>query len=304
MGQSANGDSGISIESVMNDKVVTVGDHANTLPSLYADPTGTEINKFKVSPTGGIVLVKSAIPSYTPIDNSADFHGGSFSIAALNKFNIDSANGGINLTTGGNISIVSGGLVGILSTSEVGVSAELVKINCANTTVLKGPLLYVDTNETVFNKNVSFGNNVMVNGGLAVNGELIARHITTMRSMGVTTSEVIALKGIPIGGAGFNVILVSPIPELNGPALIKILPGNMEPIVSTQPHFHLFDQPAISYLDGPKPLFEEMEAAQGANPIEAKPNIPYDLTLDGLKDKIISRVTDEILEFVTNLIGI
>lgn len=314
MSQSANGDSGVGIETVFNDKVIIVGDHPNLNPTVNIDPVGKEINNYKITGSGGVVKTKSAIPKNTPIDNSGDFHGGTFTIHAMNSFNIEAANGGIDIVSGGNIKISSwGGIFNIIGTVEASINGQLISINCTNTTMLNGPTLYVDTDETIFNKNVIFGNNVIVNGGMVVNGELIATHITAMRSVNMTAPSS-TLYGYPIEGAtlkfiaddnefiaNISITLSSPIVEgdelISGkaniiipktaPAAIKVA-SPIKDFVKIDPHYHVFDGPAMSLVDGTSALFSQMSAAENTEPMSAKPNLPMDMSLNDLANKAVS----------------
>lgn len=300
MGQSAKGDSGISGETVMNDKFIIVGTNANINPTINKQVSGKEINNYGIADSGGMAKSKSAIPKYTPIDNSGDFHGGTFTITAMNSFNIEAANGGVSVETGGNVSISSwGGLLSIIGSLETNISGGVININSINTTVLNGPTLYVDTEETIFNNNTIFGNNVMVHGGAVINGELVARHITTLRAVSMT-EDCIDLEGLPINGSSFECQLtvlagcncVDGSPLAPGQVKLTIMPTSVNPIVSIPSHNHYFDAPAIDLCDGNLELFAEMKKGEGNSPMEAKPNTAID------QKKVETKIAKNIANYI------
>lgn len=359
MGQSPKGDSGQAIEQVMNDKVITVGTHANIHPSIRIDPTNKEITKYRVSKKGGMKKSISALPKYTSIDNSGDFHGGTFTITALNSFNVEAAAGGIHLESNGCIEISSwGGIINLTGTYGVGIQGEMINITSARATTLSGKMLIFDTDEMMFNKNVSFNNNVSINGGLAVNGELIARHITAMRSLQVTSAA--GVDGLPRSGGRFSTssralqitqddtatapsfiigslstgIAISgaaamPIEAIYDPDSQKLIISNQPILISTPtwanvfldtmshiiepglldtaitqslPHFHYFDGPAISYVDGLSDLSKEMSDCEGNSPKSAKLNLPSDLSKEGLQNKLMGYIKDAALDMAGAII--
>lgn len=305
MGKNPKGDTGIDVKTVINDKVVIVGDHPNLNPSVYTEPTGTEINGYGMTESVGVTQTKGALPSNTPIDNAGDFHGGTLTYTVMNSLHFEVANGGITMDTGGNVNISSwGGIVNLLSSTEVGITSDLVKLNVTNTLMINGPTLYVDSQETIFNNNVTFGNNALIRGGLGVNGELIAAHITTQRQLNFT-EECDTLLGYPMMGASVDVVLIpTSNPLLTGTCKIMFTPTMQTPIVAIPGHDHVFEGPACTLADGVTDLFSKMSKVEGNSPVEADPAMPMNLSLSGLMNKITKRVTDKVGKFIKEAIGL
>ena len=307
MPQSLKGDTGVNISTVLNDKVTIVGDHANLNPTVRTDPTGTEINNYAIGETTGMAQTKSFIPKYTALDNAGDFHGGTFTTTVMNSLNFEVAGGGINFNTSGNINICSwGGVFNIVSTTEFGVTADVVKLNITNTLMVNGPTLYVNTDETIFDKNVIFGNNIMVNGGAAINGELIANHITTQRQI-YFTEECDTLLGYPMMGSQFLCTISPSAPMITAgtpiPCIVTLTPVTQTPIVSIPAHEHVFDGPACTLTDGVTGLFSEMKKAESNSPVEARPARPMDKPSGSLIQEKQASLKARVSKFVSEIFG-
>lgn len=292
----ASGDAGNKVSTVLGDHAIIVGDHPNTHPAIYVDPTGKETNAYGLSDTG-MVESKSAMPTFRAIDNAGDFHGGNYTVTAMNGIHFASGAGGLSANISGNIALSSwGGKVTITSSTQIGTNAQVLALSATNTVKISGPSLYIDAKETTFTKNVTFGNNVKVNGGLAVNGELYASHITTMRQVKPTTVAD-GLPGYAINGAQLiGTIEVSDNPLIMGATITMMLHPTSLPIIVTSPHWHLYNTIASSTVNGPTELFEEMTAADGDSPATAKPNdIEELLDLEGAFSRIGEAVVTAIL---------
>lgn len=324
-----NGDTGNSTTVVLGDKVVVVGDNPNTNPSVYSDPTGKETNSYGFSGSSGLINTKTAIPTFTPIDNAGDFHGGNYTIVAMNGIHFEAGGGGLSADINGNMSLSSwGGMINITSTSQASVQAQVVQLAATNTILLSGPSLYVNTAETVFNKNVTFGNNVIINGGLAVNGELFVSHLTALHSVNFT-EESDELYGYPIMGAEFAVNIMPQAPQLvappfgiNSPELTidgGMPPGNYimriipyypikafapDAIVATPPHEHLYNGIGGDGVESPSDLRSEMKAIEGDTPVQAKPNLIDGLSPKDLGKKIKDKIEKRLQDFVEKILGI
>ena len=291
----ASGDAGNKVSTVLGDHAIIVGDHPNTHPAIYVDPTGKETNAYGLSDTG-MVESKSAMPTFRAIDNAGDFHGGNYTVTAMNGIHFASGAGGLSANISGNIALSSwGGKVTITSSTQIGTNAQVLALSATNTVKISGPSLYIDAKETTFTKNVTFGNNVKVNGGLAVNGELYASHITTMRQVKPTT----VADGLPgyaiMGGLLTGTVIAAADPLMMGPLTIQLI-GNGLPITTTMPHHHLYNTIASSTVNGPTELFEGMTAVEGDAPAQAKPNdIEELLDLEGTLSRIGEAVITSIM---------
>lgn len=307
MPQSLKGDTGVNVSTILNDKVTIVGDHANLNPTHRVDPTGHEINNYSISESSGMTQTKSSIPKYTALDNAGDFHGGTYTTTVMNSLNYEVANGGINMNTGGNLNLSSwGGLLNITSSTQASITSDVVMLNCTNTAMVNGPTLYVNADETIFDKNVTFGNNIMVNGGAAINGELMAAHITTQRQTNFT-EECDDLLGYPMMGAQLQCMITPTapmiIPGVPIPCMVVLTPMAPNPIVSVPGHNHVFEGPACTLTDGVTGIFAEMKSAEGSTPVQAKPAQPMDKPTGSLVSDMTGGLMKKATKFISDLIG-
>lgn len=301
------GDTGIDIETIVNDKVVIVGDHPNLNPSLYIEPTGRALNGYSVSEYAGCVQTKSAIPLNTPIDNAGDFHGGTCTFTVMNSLHFEVANGGISLETGGNVSISSwGGIVGITGSHQVGINSDLVLLNANNNILINGPSLYVDTEDTTFNNTAKFGANILARGAVGVNGELIANHITTQRQINFTEDSSL-LYGYPKRNSKVKIRIKSNTPWKTRTPIaagsneitieeaeceIIFEPEDKTPIIKIPSHDHVFEGPACTLTDGITDLFSKLSSSEGSSPVEANPALPMDMPIADLNAKLTKKIQD------------
>lgn len=300
----SSGDAGNSVSTTVGDQVVIVGDHPNTRPALFVDPTGKGIKSFSLSDTG-VIGVDSAIPTYRPIDNAGDFHGGNYSVTAMNGIHFESGGGGLSANIGGNITLNSwAGKISLLTTTQVGVTAHLVTISATNTVKISGPSLYVDAKEVTFTKNVTFGGNVKVNGGLGVNGELFATHITGLRQVRPTTMMK-SMHGYPMTGSTLMGTIMpgigaSTTPDggiAPGAIIITVTPSPM-PLVTVPPHLHYVDTLAAKLVTGPTELFGAMTSVDAEEPVTASPT---DLAEISGFNALAQAFTDFVIESLTGV---
>lgn len=310
-----------AISTVLGDKVVVVGDHPNLNPSLRTEPTGVEITNYGITGSSGMTDSPSALPSYTAVDNSGDFHGGNYTVTALNGIHFESAGGGTTIDSSGNVAISSwGAKVDITSTTQTGVKGHILHLMATNTVRLSGPTFYVDAQETIFKNKVSFGTNVAINGGMYVNGELYARHITAPHAA-YSTADSPTLYGYPQMGATFTAFIF---PELTmggipspldggimpGAVRLILFPSPVEmggatqmPIISIPPHNHKYDGIACSQAEGMTDFFKEAQAAESNEPAEAKPNLMEDISLSKFAYKVRKVIQKRITKYMKSMLG-
>lgn len=311
MCNTSRGNSGQFAQMVMDDGFSIFGTDPNVLPALHIDPTGQAINTYGVTGSSGSIKIETALPKVTPIDNSGDFHGGVYTVVAMNKASITCGNGGFDVGTGGNATLASwGGITNIIGKVEAAITGTVVKINCCNATMINGPLLYVNTEETTFNTNAIFGNNVLVHGGMAVNGELLAQHITAIRQVHSTEFSDEQF-GYPIAGATFQCLItpmgmvttptipLTPAAVLPGLAMLTILPTTT-PITSIPPHKHYFNGPAMTLAGSSSEMFEKMKQVERKEALEADPPLPMNKTLSDIQADESGQVQKLLSNFVSN----
>lgn len=312
--QGLKGDIGSYAHTTMDDAFWIVGTEPNTYPTARVEDTGKELVSLAANEATGVTNGKSAIAKYEEIDNSSDHHGGTMSFVCMNNFNVDSGGGGINLNTCGNVSIfASGGLANIIAPLQTTIASFIVSLVAKSAVVLSGKLLYVETEKTTFEKSVFFNKNTVVNGGMFVNGELFASHLTTPNQMNFTYGtfaggpgkdldcftpvgtiiEGIAPVPIPVDVANGQIVPGTPI------SIMTILPLR---IATAPPHKHAYETPAFSGMDEYSDFYEKACAVFKDDMVHAKPTMINDMTLEELGTEMIKMVTEMIGEYALKLV--
>jgi hypothetical protein len=173
------GEGGSEIINIAKHKVETIGLAMNDFGSIRVDPLG-KMNRDKliIMPEG---VLNSQAPSplieYVHVD---DLPGGSYTLNVCNRYNVQVGAGGVSMKTYGPVDIsgtitnIAGEQVNVTSQSEVNVDggerltlvADILTIRQRN----RGQVL-VDSN-------LGVSQNVIIGGGLHVEGELSCNHIT------------------------------------------------------------------------------------------------------------------------------
>jgi hypothetical protein len=285
--QKTRGDSGNDVSQILGDKVVVVGaNNPNILPSCRADGAGKSKNNVVTSSTQGVMEIPSTYTEYEAIDNSSDHHGGNYTLFAMNKANLWSAAGGTDIISDGNINVISGGgLINMLGTKCITLGGNVIKMAAAEIVHIDGKELYVDSNTVVFNNTVKINRNLVVNGGVSIQGELFANHITTTMNASPTSMHPPLVSyfypdAMILGNATYVVTTV--LPDGSVPPI-----GNMEilmmvdplaasiPVAYTTPHRHKSLTTGIDAKESLADVWEEAVDCGTNERVIAKPNTPW-----------------------------
>lgn len=178
MGSNNDGFSGVEIEHVGLEKNILVGVQApNITPCLKIDETGKSLPKFNFSDKIGMEANPHQGFDCKYADTSWLSHGGIFSVTAGNKMNFTTGSGGFELTTCGPTKFNTV-FADFWATHAFNVNTRLFTVATSQRTHLMGTRIDFDYDETYFNGNITFINNVAMNGSLYVNGEIYCRHMT------------------------------------------------------------------------------------------------------------------------------
>ena len=314
----ARGDSGVDMTQAMDDKVTIVGSNANVFPSCRKDGAGREKISVEASTSQGVIEAKSTYTECEAIDNSGDHHGGSYSIVAMNKFNVDAAGGGINLNSGGNINLMAaGGLVNIVGTECTSIISNVLKCVSSEVSVFKGPELYIETESTVFVNTVKMAKNLLVQGGAFINGELFVNHITGPQQIMDTSMS-------PILPVYFNTPTIltgivtqtcmTPVPCLEGglvtpAASVNYVQFILDPQTTLKslgrvlPHKHTYKHVACGFAQSSGEVWEESVKTGTNEAVSAKATLSFGGLMDAITSKVQKRVTNAFTDMITSLMG-
>jgi hypothetical protein len=176
------GFAGLVTSQGTDDSVIICGTDPNLSGSMIRDDYGRARNTFMPSGVMGSMKIPEAFPEFRAIDNSGDHEGGSYTIVAMNKFNVDAACGGINMNSNGNITLnAGGGILNLVSESLVEIHGEVIKADSNGMVRFTGPILDLANEEINCINRTTFHSNAIVEGGVFVKGELYTTHITGQR---------------------------------------------------------------------------------------------------------------------------
>lgn len=172
------GNGGDDIEAVKRNKVLNVGATINNYPSLRVDMFGrsqpTEIGVCDSS----VFKHHDAIPHCEDIDNSSNFPCGNYTMTIGNRMNVIVGSGGVSIKTTGPVSIggssikLGGTKVDIAGAAGVTVSSE------SNIDIFAKQIQFRSDKQVFFNSSMGVLNNLIIGGGLMIEGEVYLNHIT------------------------------------------------------------------------------------------------------------------------------
>ena len=177
---------GNEIIEISKNKIETIGCVMNDYGSIRLDPVGKLISSEMIVGTNGVYTNQEAGPLIEYVDVQ-DMPGGSYSLNVTNKYNLMVGSGGLSLKSTGPTNIVGsttnigGEQVNIGTTNDVNIDGDVVNIS-ANILKLRNKRqrqIFVDSS-------LGVKNNVIIGGGLHVEGELTVQHITAPTEVQLT----------------------------------------------------------------------------------------------------------------------
>lgn len=302
------GDSGADITQSLGDTVYTVGTDANKYPSTLEDKTGLAYNTMCASPTEGMAITGTARPSYQQVDNSGDHHGGSYSLIAMNKIDFTAASGGINFNTSGNINLnAGGGIVNIMPTMCITALSKTINIAGTDFVSINANKLLINAKDIMIEQNAKFAKNVLINGGLFVNGELYINHMTCQQQVMDTNDSPILpvyFNSPTILSGMFMQTCLNPVLGFVPAASINQVTFILDPMTTTMsqmkvlPHKHSYRSPACSFVESTPEVWSQAASLNEQTAQSAKKVEQYGMSegevFSKVKETIISRVSDYI----------
>jgi hypothetical protein len=226
---------GNQIEYVTKHKIETIGLLMNDLPSIRIDPIGKINHNEVLVLKEGVVTGFKESPLIEPV-HVDELPGGTYTLNVANKYNVQVGSGGISLKTtgpvevGGSIVNVAGEQVNIASQNEVNITSGSRLSIVADILTLR----QTKYGQVLVEGNLGVMNNVVIGGGLHVEGELSVQHITAPTE--IQETEEVALQGAVCTGEPYIVDLTM-IPCIPGCAAMK-QPAAIA-IFRTHPRVHM-----------------------------------------------------------------
>lgn len=177
------GHSGNGYLNYGKDLTISVGMAApNTNPAIRTDQSAIAYNQVDLE-NGVPTVTPKKVPGGETVANGWLSYGGKFTVAAGNLISMTCGSGGFTFQTSGPMDF---------NTAGFNVMANFIKIKSETfelgsvTTMVRGKRFIVDAEETSFQNQVTFNNNVVIKGGLYVAGESFNSHSTTTEQQNLT----------------------------------------------------------------------------------------------------------------------
>ena len=225
---------GSEIIQITKHKIETIGMEINNFGSFRYDSVGKMLSNEMLVDTRGTFInyEKSPLVEYVHVQ---DLPGGDYTLNVCNRFNVMVGAGGLNLKSLGSTNIVgtitnvAGEQVNIGSENEINIDAKTINISAEILRLRnkRQKQIYIDDNLGV-NKNVIIG------GGLSVEGELFVQHVTAPTEYQVTEATKV-IGSILQGATIFGTAAIGPIfPGLTVNAKTGVITGTtVAPIIIT-----------------------------------------------------------------------
>jgi len=170
---------GSSVEHIAKHKSETIGLYMNDLGSIRVDDIGKITrNKVTVHP-GGVFNSQKESPliEYVHVD---DLPGGNYTLNVCNRWNVQVGAGGISMKSFGTVDI--GGTITNLAGDQVNIASENeINIDGGKRLSIVADILSIrqrNRKQVLIDSNLGVSQNVVIGGGLHVEGELTVNHIT------------------------------------------------------------------------------------------------------------------------------
>jgi hypothetical protein len=176
--EEALGNGGDSIVSIKRHKVENIGVIVNDFPSTRIDPQGrsqpTEVGVAR----GGTWLHHDSIPVVEDVSNDENFPCGNYTLTVGNKYNVLVGSGGMHVKTTG--ALVLGGATIKIASPRIDISAsDGIAIASVGGIDINSPKLQLRSDRQVYvDSALGVLTNIVVGGGVHVEGELYINHIT------------------------------------------------------------------------------------------------------------------------------
>lgn len=156
-----------------------IGGATNTYPQAWIDDTGRQVPKAVVISKAGITVAQAGTPLYKEIDNFSTFPTGNYNLTIGNRFSVNAGGGGILLESPGRIEILSETGIIKIGGFQIVQGADDIQINgTKNVSIVSENLNLTSPTQVLVNSNLGVCNNLLVQGGTYINGELVVNHIT------------------------------------------------------------------------------------------------------------------------------
>ncbi len=257
---------GSEIINITKNKVETIGLEMNDFGSIRYDPIG-KLTSSEVKSSAGTVYIDGEGTPLVEYVHVQDLPGGTSTLNVSNRYNVIVGAGGLNLKSYGptnvvgTITNVTGEQVNVGSSNEVNIDGQVVNISAD---ILR--LRNKRQRQVLVDGSLGVSKNVLIGGGMLVEGETYLQHVTAPREYQVTEDTRVRLKS----GATFQASMVGSVGANAWDGTITI--GSNDIII--EDHNHAFANLPLTLKDTNNSVREAAAALNGdaarstANPRE------------------------------------
>ena len=235
---------GSEIIQITKHKIETIGMLMNDFGSIRMDNIGKLLSNEVLVDDNGVYVnkVDSPLLEYVHVQ---DLPGGNYTLNVCNRYNVMVGAGGLNLKSYGAVNLtgtitnIAGEQVNIASENEVNIDAKTINISAE---ILR--LRNKRQRQILIEDNLGVNKNVIIGGGLHVEGEAFLQHVTAPREFQLTEGTTVFGKIL----AGFNIGTVGSGGNDQG-AGASVSSNLTEMVIELYPHSHAFANLPLTLKD-------------------------------------------------------
>ena len=243
---------GSDITHITKHKIETIGLVMNEFPSTRKDKVGKIVqNEVKILKEGVVTsFTPSPLIEYVHVD---DLPGGTYSLNVCNRFNVQTGSGGMFFKSYGPVDIsgtitnIAGEQLNLGSSNEINIASKRVNI-VADILSLRQR----NYKQVLVDSNLGVSQNVIVGGGLHVEGELSCHHITAPAEIQTTEENTVFGTPVPsmnIGWVRGEISVYSPHGKLFGWIDLPVTGTGATPdCIQMNPHGHKFKNVPLTLM--------------------------------------------------------
>ena len=240
---------GSEIIEISKNKLENIGTVMNDYGSVRFDPIGKLVNNEVLVGSSATYTNSDSGPLLEYVDVQ-DLPGGTYNLNVNNRYNVMVGAGGINLKSygptniSGSITNVAGQQVNIGSENEINLDAKVINISAE---ILK--LRNKRQRQVLVDSSLGVNNNVVIGGGLSVEGETYLQHVTAPAETQVTnTTQALGqtVAGVVIGYVT-GLVDEGTLPVYGGGGSVGA--PSVPDSITTYPHTHTFNNIPLTLTD-------------------------------------------------------
>lgn len=243
---------GSEIIEISKNKLENIGTVMNDYGSVRFDPIGKLVNNEVLVGSNATYVNSDSGPLLEYVDVQ-DLPGGTYNLNVNNRYNVMVGAGGINLKSygptniSGSITNVAGQQVNIGSENEVNIDGKVINISAE---ILR--LRNKRQRQVLVDSSLGVNNNVVIGGGLSVEGEAFLQHVTAPAETQVTNTTQALGQTVPGVSIGWATV---PGGGSYGGSIITVYGGNIgntpatPDSITTYPHTHTFSNIPLTLTD-------------------------------------------------------